>query len=362
MKTAILTFQQAINYGAILQLFALQKTIESFNEDVIVVNYISKKLESDYKNLKFNKGFKIFLSSVFTFIPFIIRKNNFEKFKKDKLKLSIALHNKRELMEFAKDYDYFIVGSDQIWNYSITNNDSTYMLDFVDGDKKIAYAASFGISEIPICLNEWYKNLLKDFKNISVREKQGNKIIKDLCGIEVPVVLDPTLLLNKQEWSLLAKIENVKRGYILVYCIKKSKYIEKMSKFLIKQKNLEVIVLNPRTKDIYNKSSNSVAGPEDFVELFLNAEYVLTNSFHGTAFSINFNKKFLCELDSKPHNVNSRLESLLDLLNLQDRIIKKENDLEKINDEIDYKRVNNILEIERKKSLGYLKTSLGINE
>ena len=363
MKVGILTFQQAINYGAVLQLYALQKTIQKLGVDSEVINYISPKLKKDYKIIRYNDGLKNLLASIFAAKAFYERKRRFKLFENKYLNLTDELYFKEDLSKICNRYDYIITGSDQVWNYSITGTDSTYMLDFVeDSDKKISYAASFGVAQIPDELKVWYKNLLQDFKAISVREKHGQKIFKDICNREITVTLDPTLLLDKYDWENFCCNFKDKDKYILVYSLRNSNLLNSLAKNLKTETGYNLIVLNPRVRYMYTKDSRAIIGPEEFVDLFFNAEYVLTDSFHGTAFSINFNKKFLCELNTDKNNVNSRLESLFNLLNLKNRTIDSLQKLDKIYDTIDYNNINNILNTERRKSINYLKMSLGLNE
>ena len=363
MKIGILTFQQAINYGAVLQLYALQKIIQKLGADPKVINYISPKLENDYKIVRYNDGLKNLLASIFCAKAFCERKRRFKIFEKKYLNLTNELYSKEDLNKICEKYDYIITGSDQVWNYTITDTDSTYMLDFVeDNNKKISYAASFGVGFIPGELKIWYKNLLQDFKAISVREKQGQAIIKSLCSKEVPVVLDPTFLLTKEEWKKLNTCDTKNKKYILVYCLRRSNLLNKMAEKLKIKTGFEIIVLNPRIRNIYDKFSAYNVGPGDFIRLFMNAEYILTNSFHGTAFAINFNKKFLVDLDiNSAISTNSRLLNILSLLGLEDRIVENI-DIKKMYQDIDYRKVNKILDEERIKSINYLKKSLGLNE
>ncbi len=363
MKIGILTFQKAINYGAVLQLYALQKIVRKLGVDTEVINYISPKLKNDYKIIRRNDGLKNLLASIFCAKAFYERKRRFKVFEKKYFNLTDELYSKGDLSRICNEYDYLITGSDQVWNYTITNTDSTYMLDFVeDSNKKISYAASFGVAQIPDKLKVWYKNLLQDFKAISVREKQGQAIIKSLCNKEVSVVLDPTFLLTKKDWTKLNISDTKNKKYILVYCLRRSNLLNEFAEKLKAKTGFEIIVLNPRIRNIYDKSSAYSSGPKEFIGLFMNAEYVLTNSFHGTAFSINFNKKFLVDLDiNSAISTNSRLLNILSLLGLEDRIIDNI-DIEKMYQDIDYSKVNTILDEERRKSINYLKMSLGLNE
>ena len=258
--------------------------------------------------------------------------------------------------------DVFIVGSDQVWNYQITNYDTTYLLDFTEPKKRLSYAASFGVSKISETLKQTYSELLGDFKYITVREKQGAKLVKDLCDRDVPVVLDPTLLLNIQDWKEISDLVSISSKKIVVYTLSRSDLLMNIANELSRITSFDVAVINPRTINLYDKTSAYTSGPEEFINLFMNAEYILTNSFHGTAFAINFNKRFLVELpDGERGKLNSRIENLLEMLNLKDRYVDCL-DLRKMEADIDWEKVNKILDVERKKSIEHLKMMIGKNE
>lgn len=346
-KIGVLTFHKAINYGAILQTYALYYIL-SKKYKVGVINYISKKLENDYR-----VKFRYKLLKAFYKTDYIVKKEKFEKFSDKYLKLTDELRGKSELKEQCRDYDFVITGSDQVWNYTITNTDMTYLLNFVEPMKRLSYAASFGVSEIPNDLKEIYRKLLSKFKYITVREKQGQRIIKELCNIDVPVVLDPTLLLNKNEWERICDNKINRKKYILFYCLRKSKKLFDFAKKLKEDTGLDIIYLNPRRKHSFGRCSAAKAGPEEFVELFLNAEYVVTNSYHGTIFSINFNKKFVVDLDTKEGNTNSRVEGILDIFDLNTRIVDSV-DLSKMYNNIDYNKINEKINYLRKRSISIL--------
>lgn len=350
MKVATISFHRAINYGAVLQVYALMKTISKMDHECTVLDYRCKKLENDYK-----------CNSLKDFVRLLVIgrdkkkvKNKFEHFRNTYLKLSKPYYNLGELSTTNEIYDNFICGSDQVWNYAGSGFDKAYFLDFVeDNSKKNSYAASFGFSFIPQEYLKKYKNLLCTFNNISVREKQGAEIIKDLLGKKVETVLDPTLLLSKEEWYKLSLNYQNKKEYILLYVFELTPTIKTFTENLANETGCEIIFISLGIKKNIHAYHAKDVGPQEFLGLFRNAKYVVTNSFHGTAFSINFDKEFFIELLNKSAKVNSRLENILDTFDLRSRqIINGNND--NIFNEIDYTTVNKKLELERQRSLDYL--------
>ncbi|MEG1619754.1 MAG: polysaccharide pyruvyl transferase family protein [Malacoplasma sp.] len=356
MKVGTITFHQAINYGAILQTYALQKTLEKSGINNEIINY-----EFTRSGTKIN-GFKGQLIKLIYNRSNQKRQKKFIEFSENYLKLSkIKLINESEKNKLNEEYDYFITGSDQVWNCNLTNFDKNFFLSFVTDDyKKIAYAASFGFDEIPKKNISEYRTLLSTFQSISVREKQGEKIIKELINRDVPCVLDPTLLIDEKEWTQIAKLPK-ESNYILIYLMAKSKTILKFAERLSKRTGCKIIWINASKTELIKAKKIYSVGPEEFLGLFKNAKYVITSSFHGTAFAINFNKQFFTELLPFSAQVNSRLINILDLFDLKNRLIinGENNNIETV---IDYESVNRKIESEKKISQNYLKKALGFNE
>ena len=354
MKTGIITFHRAINYGAVLQAFALKRKIEELGAAASVIDYINPKDEKGY-NLIQTSNLKSFISSL---LKYVFRKKKYIKFidfRNRHLNLTSEIKNKNDLKLLNKRFDAFITGSDQVWNYNITDGDMVYLLDFADIGKRNSYAASFGVTDISEKYKEEYKKILNDFSNISVREKAGARIIQELCYKKVPVVLDPTLLLDRFEWEKIAKPYK-RNKYILIYLLAPSEAVYKLAEKLSDDFNLEIIVISVDFRSFkFGRKYKCIltAGPEEFLGLFTNAEYVITNSFHGTVFSIIFNKKLIVDY-LKDKGRNTRLENILHLFNLENRVLKNDNYLELCTD-VNYKNVNIILENQRKKSINYLK-------
>lgn len=351
MKIAIISYHRAINYGAVLQVYAHMYSIEKLGCQCDVIDYRCAKLENDYKVTSLKDLIRMML--VGKNIKKV--KKRFTSFRNEYLNLTAPCLNHEDLVALNKSYCKFICGSDQVWNYAGSGFDKAYFLDFVkDVNKKYSYAASFGFESIPDEYKEQYRNLLKSFNKISVREKQASKIIKDLLDKEVEVVVDPTMLLTRDEWSQISTDYRGMKEYILVYVFELTPTIISFTERLAKDSGCQIVYIsNSISKKIDAFYARDV-GPQEFLGLFLNARYIITNSFHGTMFSINFNKDFFVELLKKSAKVNSRLENALDLFGLRSRqIINGKND--NINQPIDYKSINNILETERNRSLEFLR-------
>lgn len=240
---------------------------------------------------------------------------------------------------------------------NLSGEDYTYFLDFVEkNEKKYSYGASFGYKEIP---NNYFENtykLLKNFNYISVREKQGQEIIKNILETKVEVVLDPTLLLNKEEWTRISKYQSRKREYILLYIIALTPSIIEFTKKLAKEYNCDIVYINHSYKIEFGMINIRDAGPEEFLGYLRNAKYVVTSSFHGVVFSINFEKQFFFELSKAKGNFNSRLENIIDMLDLNEREIVN-GSTNSVNN-INYKRVNAILNNQRKQSIKFIQNIL----
>lgn len=359
MKVGIITFHRAINYGAVLQTHALQKTLKKLGAEADVLDYRCDHLEKNYsilQRLKHTKGPKSF-AAVFIkcALPAIKKKLTFHRWMNKNCILSRSY--REDITETNADYDLFITGSDQVWNYAHTDFDKNYFLNFVeDNQKKFSYAASFGFSQLDQKYWASYRTLLETFSGISVREASGAALIGNLLDkAAVPVVVDPVFLLQKQDWQLRQWHDTKK--YILVYELMPSPEVLRFALQLAEKHDLQVIRItntlqrgfNPRVKNVYGIS------PQSFLEYIYNAQYVVTNSFHGTAFSILFNKQFyVCRLTDTMSALNARLDDLLALCGLKNRIVEADYD----HTEIDYTPINTLIDCQRQKGITYLKDTV----
>lgn len=366
-KVAIITLNNYLNYGNRLQNYALQNFLKNLNTNIYLETVWYEKLKlklaeklTRYVNIRdfiFNKnGFREFINSG-KYIYEIIREYNFKKFN-DKYINSVFDYKIKD--DLNDRYDYFIVGSDQIWNpnYSDLKNE---FLQFADRNKRVAYAASFGVSEIPDDKVEIVKKGLEGIDCISVREQVGAKIVKDLTGRDVPVLVDPTLLLTVEEWEKVMERPVWYRDekYILVYFLSKlPDKIKKDIQNLAEKYKLKIVDLMDKENIDYYCSP-----PSEFLYLIKNCSLIYTDSFHGTVFSILNKIPFVTCSREGGINMDSRIDTLLSMFNLQSRKISKENNYEIANPmEIEYPDVEAILNRERQRSKEFLCKALKIKE
>lgn len=370
MKTAILTFQNSDNFGALLQAYALQSVIEKLGQECTILDYHSPN--KDYRLLAFkpNLSLRSNLVNIYLLPVKLKKRKDANQFRKKYLNISKKKYNTSSaLHEDIRLWDKFIAGSDQIWNYENTKFDKTYFLDFVS-DNKYSYAASFGVSEIPDSLqdgidgylpkkyplNKEYAKLLGEFDGISVREEEGKGIVQELLNKNADVVLDPTLLLDNNDWETIIGLRSHDNPYILVYSLFNSESMYKKIYKLSKEKGIPVKLIYGNGKKV-KKYGFEIVRPNviDFVKLYQNATLIITDSFHGTVFSINFRNNFFA-YDAGANNF-SRISSILKKLGLQNRIISDQSSIS-IEENISYDSVHQKLEVERQNSLNFLKKIL----
>lgn len=361
MKIGILTFHCAHNYGAVLQCYALQEYLSNAGHEVKVINYRPEYLLCPYRIIN-RSGFNSInpLRIVKSFIRELLiapiryaRHDNFNKFIINRLKLTPSVtHN-----EIPSDFDVYIVGSDQIWNPNITQGfDNVYFCDFPfkKGHRiYLSYAASMESKRLSENDSSFLKKALLNFNTISVREDELKELLQPLTTKLITRVLDPTLLLTRDVWENITPANPIKEKYVLTYQVREQTETEAIAQHIAGQLGAKVINLVAWV-NIYKKNKYQTASPELFLALIKNAECVVTTSFHGTAFSIIYNKPFYTIKlnDGK----DSRVDSILNALKLYNRFIDK-NELP-IFSSIDYLNVNKELDTLRKDSQLYLKSSI----
>lgn len=311
-KTGILTFHRALNYGAVLQAYALQKTITRLGAECELVDYVCPKITHDYKPFRIEKGSfaKSFAKSTVMCRRRAKRAAAFKPFFENYLVKSKESYSPESIKEAAGKYDVFITGSDQVWSPRCVGFDPAYFLTFADSRQKYSYAASFAVSELPPEQIDEYKSRLKDFQAYSVREQSGVKLVKELTGKTAMTHLDPSLLLSREEWSKIA-VKKLDKPYILIFAGQPPYELVNQALKLGAEKNLPVYQLWDAPK-LKKTAVEHIVAPtvEEFVGYFKNAEYVFTNSFHGTAFSVIFNKNLFVECKHRAGK-NIRAEELL---------------------------------------------------
>lgn len=372
-NAAILTLNGYHNYGNRFQNYALQQTLLNYFDTVDTLTIRKntenllvpqKKSPNSFKKIKKITCSKLIDKLVnFFWINLILgrtienrrllRKNAFFSFSSTYIKeVDFELYPDSIPSELGEKYDYFVVGSDQVWNPTFPEFSELFFLTFAPKNKRVTYAPSFGLVDLPIEFKENFTRWLKEIKHISVREKAGADIIYSLTGRDVPIVLDPTMLLTKEEWlkvSIPIK-DNPKAPYILTYFL--GKLDHKTNNDIVKfasNHHMKIVRINDPTSKYYT------TGPGELLTLINQASLILTDSFHGTVFSLLFQKPFLTyKRSGNRDNMFSRIESLFSLLQIQNRLDMPLSDPNLLN--IDYSVVNRSLQSERDKAIEYLVT------
>ena len=277
------------------------------------------------------------------------RKKNFDLFRTEYLPLTKRYESNESLKADCPDAEVFIAGSDQIWNPVFENGkDPAFFLEFVpENKKKLSYAASFAVDELSGENSQRIKPWLSKFDAVSVREKSGVNILNSL-GVKSEAVLDPVFLLEESRWEDIA-VKPEKNGYILVYDFDQNPEILNIAKKLSEETGKKIVSVFPM--DIANEVWSEM-GPREFLGAILNADFVISNSFHATAFSLIFGKEF--SVVNRKEKINTRMRDLLLSVGLEDRLIS---DYVELNN-IDWQKVNALLKLQIDKSKRFLNDNL----
>lgn len=361
MKVGIISRHSVANYGSLWQAYALEKVISSLGFPAVTIDYtptneIGGNLAfSLLHNTRWNKNIitkSMFLLYQYPSFSYTFRK--FKNFRKKYLTETIEYTSSNDLSMNLPDVDIFCTGSDQVWNQLYDGNrDKTYFLNFVpDNYKKIAYAASFGSNSFDDSDLIEYKNLLKRYNYITVREDSGVDILQKM-NITGEQVIDPTLLFTTSQWDEIANSNVNLRDYILIYQLRPNKKFDEYAKKLAKTKNMKLIRISPLFFQFY-KSGKFVYLPDPtmFLSYIKNASCLLTDSFHGTCFAISFRTKFI---EILPGRFNARNQSLLKTVRLEDRILHSYDDFSLFDKSIEWDTTHKILSERRECSLNKLK-------
>jgi len=360
----ILTFHKAINYGAVLQAYALRTEVEELGEPCSVINYVGHKMLRESKVFYFPHHESLIDSMIYLYrLPMRARTiRKFRKFLKEYLNLSDkSIYTTEELKKLSPQYKYFITGSDQVFNYNGTGDDFNYYLEFErDCNKKIAYAPSFGIREIDNSHLERVKNNLSSFPSLSARESIGADIVEKLTGNRPQEVCDPTFLLQKEQWEEMCTSSQYKKPYVLVYSFG-SRHLETYAKKIADEMDGNVVNINRSLPLIFggrNVRNAYAPSPCEFLSLIKNAEVVVTNSFHGIALSIILQKEFYGFTNNYANSegTNYRFKTLGEKLGVSHRIYNLGDVIER--SPIDYAEVEKKINSWRGESLNYLKNAI----
>ena len=376
-KVALITLHTVSNYGSCLQTYATQRLIESLGREVEVVDYYRAD------NLPENAVEKAFagrrmraLRGVWEKAPWLKRaasvpmgaivarqRRPFEEFRSSYLNLTRMYRSAEELRLDPPEADVYCTGSDQVWN-SVWNNgfEAPYYLDFApEGKPRVAFAASIGREAV----DDWEKPLMREalsrYKAISMRESSGVDVLRGLGFKDAKLVLDPTLMLGRDEWAGIARMpRGVKRPYLLVYQLNKSKAFVDYVEAMAARYGLDVVKVSYGVYDVMRSAKTLIApSVEEFVGLFLNASYVVTDSFHATAYSLNFGVPFTA---IAPERFSTRIASVLALTGTEDRMLSDMSDTAMYERPVDFGQAQGALGAMRAESLSFLKGALDLGD
>lgn len=369
-KIGILTINDYANYGNRLQNYAVQEVLKKLgHKPTTIVNETSTdksslRPEDPSKAISINNLVRVFKRKLYNGV----NRKKIMELKKEKRRrfkvFSDAYINETDYTisvdtvpeKIDEVYDYFVTGSDQVWNPYFKHFSEIDFLTFARPEKRLAFSPSFGVSTLPETMKADFKKWVGEMDALSVREEAGAQLIKSLTGRESTVLVDPTMFLTKEEWKDISKASAVKpkKKYLCTYFLGET-YIENKEAIhdIAKQYDLEIVNLG----NLYDLDRYT-ADPSEFIDFVASSEIFLTDSFHGTIFSILFEKPFIVfDRTGKLPSMNSRIDTLLSKFQLEERKWTKMKD-EQAYFDIDFQHVPAVLEAEREKVRTYLNEAL----
>ena len=370
IKVGIITMHKVLNAGSALQAWALYRKVEQlgYSCEMIDYQYPNHFHLSHRQHLGTKQSFIAqFIARLKFFVLYRTRvqRLRFATFWRSAWKSSATTYTTPEsLQQDPPMYDIYMVGSDQVWNPEFMYGDTSYFCTFAGNKPRISYASSFANADIPTELYQTYKESLLSFSSISVREEGGRNLVQKLTGKDAMVVCDPTLLLTKSDYEPLITQSEIKikkpylLAYILSYAYNPYPTIHKVIEQISKKRNLPVIYLLANSIDDYHLGNSITnAGPNEFLHLIAEAECIVTSSFHGVAFALNFEKEFYTILP-KNADTSNRIYSLLKIVGALDRIILNEPTFKLPKQTTKYKEIIQKIQQYRNTSIEYLEKSL----
>lgn len=329
-KVGIITFHNSYNCGSMLESYAIEKHLLNKGIDCEIINFSSDKQKELYSVFLKNTSLRNIIKNIVIFpLSRRIKNNNklYEQFKNDNMILSKKYNTDDKIDD---KYIVTVAGSDQIWNIDIKDSDDNYFLPWAKKSRKVAYAPSFGAKRIENYTTDSskYYAFLSAFDALSIRENNGQKWLEEFVEKKVPVLIDPTLLLNKEDYELIEDNEYdiPKKDYIFFYCPKFNKEICKLVKSISQKYNLPVIVWSTKSYCLklgylYGFNLIKKESPSIYLKMIKNAKLVITTSFHGTIFSTIYRKNFWVIKNGEMYGNDDRVITLVNQLHISDRLI-----------------------------------------
>lgn len=365
-NTGLITFHFAHHYGAQLQAYALMAAVEKLGSPCRIIDYRLPHTVRTNRLFRSGKSPVALAANAHTLLHYPAMKARFDRFEAfvaENMRLTGRRYfTNEELAEYPPEFGLYLAGSDQIWNPRIFQSgrfDPAFFLSFAGEGRRAAYAPSFGVPSLTETEAAELREYLSRFSALSVREKQGREIVRFAAGRDARVVLDPTLLLTGEDWAKLAVPPKDTRPYLLCYFISDYSVLIPYAERLAAERGLRLVHLAGVRRAMKGAQVVFDAGPREFLGLFQRAAFVLTNSFHGTVFSLQFQKPFFTAVSPKEQSRPdlSRIFNLLDTLGVSDRIIGTDREAE-LTAPVDYGAVTTRLERARKASLDFLRSAL----
>ena len=374
MNISLITFSRAKNYGGILQAYALYKFLENDGHSVQFIDYILER-SNIYNKKQFVKRStahsRIWGMNAIT--RFIWGRMYFGKIEADYMKFSSFIEKECTFSDRYFSYDellknppvseVYMVGSDQVWNSEYAPRkelELPFYLPFTH-EKKLSYASSFGTNSIPDSHKDSVREYLSEFAHVSVREESGKKILEDI-GICADVVLDPTMLFDREFWLKKCNTPIITKPYMLLYQVGFDKKVYKTAREFARKLGLDLVILSMNRADIMKYGTSIVMTPEveDWLSYINNASLVYTDSFHATVFSLLYHVPFVVNSASRK-NMATRISNLLKMVDMSNREMTDfniENGLEKVGQAIDWEKADRLVQIERERSINWLRNAI----
>lgn len=358
MKIGLVTIAHGQNYGNRLQNCAIQQIFEDMGHQVETIRHpyfgFSKKvLAGIFVKKMLNYRYTKEARRIWKFTRFNNKNIRFSK---------LYIKSGNVDVKLSESYDLFLCGSDQVWNPNYFVEKDSYFLSFVEGKKKIALSASFGIEEIESEEEkERISKRLNELTAISVREKSGQDLVKSLSGRDSELVIDPTMYLTPERWRIIEKKpKNVEsNAYVLIYLLGKypKERIEKIKQYFIEQGKKVVLLENEYSNLGMCSDEEFAIDPSEFIWLIRNSHMVVTDSFHAIAFSLQFQKKFtIVKRDTMEEDISSRIKNLIDIFDIKNPYYEDSKDVQAAI--VDNSYVNYILTVERAKFMNFIESNV----
>lgn len=352
MKIGILTFYNTTNYGALLQAVALQKAINKLNYECETIRYQCERIEQRELPIKpqYCNNIKSYIIESLGYLGKKRKKKKMMSFE-NLMKKSEEIYSSENIELAGNVYDKIIVGSDIVWDIEITN-DYNFFLEFAEPKKRFAYSASFGHADVPEKAQKKISSLLSEFNRISVRESSGKRWVESHSSKVSEVTLDPTLLLTEDEWNTISDWKPQISDYIVLYFLDKQGYMLDMAKKIAKEKRKKIVVIHDGLRHIEGAYNVKHCSVEEFLGWIKYSDMVITASYHGMIFALNFKRQLL--FFNRAHA--ERMKTIAELLGIESNEIIPNKVMQER--EIDYSKISEILDLEREKSYVYLRSIL----